>query len=206
MENLIDKVQQKSIFFALPKMGQIALACRDTGNVKTFIETGTLGGATSCWASQHFNQVYTIEKHAGFQAGNVKRLGHVPNIRFLTGDSRTALQPLLEQVASPSLLWLDAHFTGDYEYGRKTKDECPLREELAAVVASGEPHFVFIDDAHFFTGKTNLELDVKQWPNLNEIKDTLSNWEVILAKGSVILCIPKEHKGLFKTIKKIQEE
>lgn len=204
MDNLVTKTLEKSIFFAIPKIGQIALACRDTGNIKTFIETGTLGGATSCWASQHFDNVYTIEKHAGFQEGNIGRLGHIPNVRFLTGDSRTVLAEVLAKVG-PSLLWLDAHFVGDYEYGRRTKDECPLREELSAVVASKESHFVFIDDAHFFTGHANLELDVAQWPNLNEIKNTLSKWDVILAREwSVILAIPKGNTQLLKIIKKIQ--
>jgi len=203
VDKLIAQTQEKSIFFAIPKMGQIALACRDAGNIKTFIETGTLGGATSCWASQHFDYVYTIEKHAGFQEGNVRRLGHIPNVRFLTGDSRTVLAEVLVKVG-PSILWLDAHFVGDYEYGRRTKDECPLREELLAIVASKQPHCIFIDDAQFFTGKTTLKLDASQWPDLNEIKSILSEWNVILKGWSVILAIPKGNTQLLKTIKKIQ--
>jgi len=207
IDELIDKVQQGSKFFAIPQMGEIALACRNRGKLKSFIETGTLGGATSCWASQHFDYVYTIEKHAGFQRGNVKRLGHIPNIRFITGDSRTALAPILTQVDAPSLLWLDAHFVGDYEYGRKVKDECPLREELTAIVVSGEPHFVFIDDAHFFTGQTNLELDISQWPDLDEIKSILSEWHVVLVKEwNVILCIPKEYKQVLGVIRNMRRK
>ena len=204
-DNIIANVQ-KSIFSVIPQMGEIALACRNAGNIKTFVETGTLGGATSCWASQHFEHVYTIEKHVGFQKGNIRRLGHIPNITFITGDSRIILAPVLAAIVHPSLLWLDAHFTGDYEYGRKTHDECPLREELVAVVASDKRHCVFIDDVHFFTRKTNLELDITQWPNLDEIKDTLSDWNIVLVEDwSVILAIPKEYKRLLKVIKEIRE-
>ena len=142
----------------------------------TFIETGTGNGDTAAWASNLFDNVYTIEARMSRHNHAALKYGDIPNIDFLPGDSRTLLPLLLEGLTVPCIFWLDAHFVGNLQIAYQLNDECPLREELETIVTHSWRcqlrHLIFIDDAALFTGDfayPDPRHDMGQWPSLEDI-------------------------------------
>jgi len=142
----------------------------------TFIETGTGNGDTAAWAADLFDNVYTIEARLSKHNHAALKYGDIYNVDFLLGDSRTMLPLILEGLTEPCAFWLDAHFVGNREIAYQLNDECPLREELTAIVEHSWKyqlrHLIFIDDAALFTGDFTYpdpRHDISQWPSLEEI-------------------------------------
>ena len=52
---------------------------------------------------------------------------HLPGVKFLNDDSRQLLGPVLERLAEPAALWLDAHWRAEGTFGPTA--ECPLPSE-----------------------------------------------------------------------------
>ena len=91
--------------------------------ISTFIETGSYFGNTSLWASELFDNVYTIEKSDKlFQEINEKLSKR--QINCILGDSPTELANLLKTINERVIFWLDAHWSGDTTSG--LDNECPL--------------------------------------------------------------------------------
>ena len=179
-------------FIAKPELASLSIKFRDEHNISIFIETGTLGGQTTRWASEHFDTVYTIEKNPVTAKNAKKKLADCTNIVTICGDSRQELPKLLKSIGNKvALLFLDAHLTGP-----GATDECALREELRALVKYPQ-HYIFIDDAGWFvTGKPPAAVDDKQWLEYAEIEKILKDWDISLWRGvNVITAIPKERHG-----------
>lgn len=141
-----------------------------------FIETGTYKGGTAVWAAQNFKQVVTIEAHPPrYEKTAAALAGKYPNLSFRLGDSRRLLRSVLKEVDEPALLWLDAHWCGNYELSQENGDECPLVEELK-IVASCDifiRHFIMIDDARLFLNPPPRPHNPTQWPEMKEIVSLL---------------------------------
>lgn len=152
--------------FGVPK--SVVQWLRTTFHVSTFIETGTHLGATSAWASEHFDKVITIEGSEHYH-GEAKRLhAHRANIQFLLGDSRELLHTVLGAHPAPAIFWLDAHWMGvERAYGKAA--ECPVLHEIAAVQQSGSGHFILIDDARFFCGPPPRPHEAADWPGIGPL-------------------------------------
>lgn len=179
-------------FIAKVEVANIAMKLKADYGIEIFIETGTLGGETTRWASQHFDTVYTIEKHPVVAKNAKKKLADCTNVTAICGDSRQELPKILKTIGKQvALLFLDAHLTGP-----GATDECALREELK-VLAKYPQHCIFIDDAGWFVGeKPPAATDDKQWPNYVEIKKVLSAWNIEFLRGAnIITAIPKENNG-----------
>lgn len=157
---------------------QRVLELRDKYHLKGFIETGTWKGGTCTLAAQHFERVITIEAYRPrFEKTAAQFAGQYPNLAFWYGDSRAVLARALAELDTPCLLWLDGHWCGGgaieaHELG----DECPLNEELKAVLASkyAAQHMIMIDDARLFTSPPPYPHDPAQWPSDAEIERLLA--------------------------------
>lgn len=159
--------------FGFYKLRHIALALRDRYDIKHFVETGTHKGYTTQWAASEFQWVTTIEINRRIYQNTKEELNHLENVYFVHGDSRVMLAEVLPD--EPAIVWLDAHNPIKYDKSFSPDNRCPLREELAAL--KDYKHFVFIDDARYYTG-------VGQWPSLQEIERLLGYkvkvWEDVI--------------------------
>jgi hypothetical protein len=141
--------------------------------VQNFVETGTYHGETSIWASNIFKNVFTIENSVELHKQTANKYREIDNIEFLLGDSRMRLKETLEKLEEPTLVWLDAHWSGDSTYGKM--DQCPLLEEIG-IINSLQPNlYLFIDDARLFLSPPHPPHDVNQWPNIVEVVNSLQS-------------------------------
>lgn len=150
----------------------LALWMRDRFDARTFVETGTHAGGTASWASRHFDSVVSIEAHEGFYKAAREKHGGIANLRLVHGNSRTALAPVLEELKTPAVLWLDAHWSSGGTFGEGS--ECPLLDELRYVNASTPDHLVLIDDARLFLAPPPPPSRVEEWPDLKAVLQALS--------------------------------
>ena len=165
--------------------------------INNFIETGTYQGHTAYWASQVFEQVFTIEYSQDLYQKVIEKYGHIKNIDFLYGDTRNLLDRTVSQLESPSLFWLDAHWSGGPTYGEI--DECPLLAEIEIINRSDCNHFIFIDDARLFLSPPPPPHLPQQWPDISAVLNLLNsgkNSRHIVIIEDVIIAVPALAKEL----------
>lgn len=120
---------------------QLILLLQKEGDYKIFIETGTFYGATSMWASAHFDSVITFE--ASEEIYKKLNFSKYPNILSVFGDSSTQIADHLNK---PSIIYLDAHTSTEESF-----DSNPLIQELKLINNSGNNHCIIVDDARYCT-------------------------------------------------------
>lgn len=157
-----------AVRFSIPE--RVGIWARDAIGATTFIETGTNRAATALWAADHFSSVVTIEGQPELHAAAAAQGRR--NMRFILGDSRTALAPVLSDTTGPAVLWLDAHWCGQQTYG--TSSECPVLAELDAVDRLQHEHIILIDDARLFTAPPPSPHRAEDWPGMVELAFALS--------------------------------
>lgn len=150
----------------------LIMGLRDICRLGTFVECGTLAGATAAWAADHFDHVVTIEASRPLYEAARRRHGHIHNLDFMLGDSRDVLPTLVSALTRPALFWLDSHWSGEDTYG--VGDECPLLEELATLNESPLEHVLLIDDARLFQAPPPRPHRAEQWPSLGEVMNSLT--------------------------------
>jgi hypothetical protein len=117
----------------------------------TFIETGTLGGATAFCASPIFSHVLSVELSESLFASAQKR-NKYPNVSLYCGSSDLFLDQTLPTLQDRSkLFWLDAHYscgnTATLIDEKTGKPRAPIMGELSAIFSSGLGNsVVLIDD------------------------------------------------------------
>lgn len=155
-----------NVHHSIPR--KLALELQDSYGLDVFIETGSHVGGTLPWASLYFEKVISIEINRVYFKFAQRACKGAKNIVLIRGDSRTELSRALSLAKSPALVWLDAHWGSDLEFGKPTEGECPLLNELKALNADGRPHVVLVDDARLFDPPLNDE-----WPSIDEIRALL---------------------------------
>ena len=146
---------------------------RDQYHIKCAVETGTFQGLGTSWLANNFEQVYTIEICEEYQNQAKEILKRFNNIQYFLGDSRDKLSLVVNQLTSSTLFWLDAHNTIQV-YG-PGPDDCPILEELSAILDSPLKHCILIDDMNAFLPieqkihLSKMPLDAQYWPSLNVI-------------------------------------
>lgn len=176
---------------------ELVLRLKDCFRIQAFVETGTYYGDTAMWAAVHFPQVITIEYSRSIYEKAIARHGQTPNVNFVFGDSRTILQTILPMLRGPAVIWLDGHWSGSETYG--DGDECPLLEEIQAVVASQQAHFILIDDARLFASPPPRPHRPEQWPSIVQVIDSLKSGNYapyIVIVEDVIVAIPEHAREL----------
>lgn len=164
------------------------LELRDRFGLTAFIETGTYKMGSTMLAQPFFERIITIEGYRPRFEKNVASLTTPPeNVEFWYGDSRTELAKALRQVGRPALLWLDAHWCGNSTHAFAVGDECPLREELEAVLASqyARQHVLMIDDARLFAQGQLGSHNPDQWMTYAEIEQMLAPRRLMIVEDVI---------------------
>lgn len=117
--------------------------------LKTLVETGTYYGDMIDALKREFDTIYSIELSEELHRQAVRRFAHQANVELIHGDSGAVLKDLLERIKTPSLFWLDGHYSAGVT-ARGEKDT-PIVEELSHIFGSPDiGHVIVIDDARCF--------------------------------------------------------
>lgn len=168
-------------------------AVRGAGRYDTAIETGTYRGASTAVLACRFREVISIEGDPDLAAAAMARLARSANVRVLEGDSRTLLPGIVDGLAAPALFWLDSHYCGRGTFG--ARDQCPVIDELRAVVGSPIPHVILVDDARLFLKPPPRALETRQWPSIDGICRAIDAGRVrrhVVVHDDVIAAIPTD--------------
>lgn len=160
------------------------------------VETGTLYGDSAMRISEEFPEVHTIEIHPTLFARASQRFAARPSVTCHFGDSASVLPKLLPKLQSPTIFYLDAHWSGDHTtnwgasnwkgYGNDTgyrvtgpiagnpasRDQVPLEEEIDCIVREFPLEcIVYIDDMDKFDehgkGLRNKGFHGEDWSHLD---------------------------------------
>lgn len=126
------------------------------------VETGTYLGDMVEAKRNSFEKIYSIELSEKLFTRAKKRFKDYPQINILHGDSGIVLNKLVNEIDKPALFWLDGHYSGGIT--AKAEKECPVPEELKAILKSPLPHIILIDDARLFNG-------THDYPTVEEISN-----------------------------------
>jgi hypothetical protein len=126
-----------------------------------FVETGTSLGETLGYVSRTGVQCTSIELSKELHAYAAARFNKYKNINLLQGDSAQRLPEILEGIGTPTLFWLDGHYSGaQTAHGHKST---PIVDELAAILNHPvKKHVILIDDVRSFDGSYD-------YPQLDEM-------------------------------------
>jgi hypothetical protein len=153
-------------------------------DLKILIETGTYLGDMVEAHRNHFEKIYTIELSKKLFQRAKKRFKAYSHINILNGDSGIVLNKLLPEIDRPALFWLDGHYSGGIT--AKGTKECPVPEELGAILKSDFYHIILIDDARLFNG-------THDYPTIDEIKklwEKSSRVYTLILKDDIIRLTP----------------
>ena len=170
---------------------ELALELAQAAGIVDFVETGTYKGDTTRWAAENFERVITIEAYKPRYTKTKSALKALKNITLVNDDSRNLYKHMPEGAA---VLWLDAHWCGDYEKSLGTPGECPLIDELYAV---RESDIILIDDARLFTSPPPRPHDPAQWPDLASVRLALPG-RYIAIYNDVIIAVPQKHAPIVR--------
>lgn len=158
-----------------------------------FIETGTMHGGTTKWASKHFETVHTIERAESLYNQHQAGLSAIKGVHPHLGDSREVLPGIIKELGSEkAVYWLDGHWAGGVTAGKD--DECPVLDELANV-SNRTKDIILIDDARLFLCAPPEPHNPDQWPTISEIIDALPKGEkrpFVQIVDDVIFIVPNE--------------
>lgn len=178
---------------------KLVMALKYRHGVRIFVETGTYKGQTATWAAEHFSRVISIEGYEPrFRKTAAALAGKHPHLRLVFGDSRKELKRVIAPWGEPLLFWLDAHWCGEGAHD-SGGNECPLREELAAINAHpvAAEHIILIDDARLFQSPPPYPHDPTQWPSEREVYAILSlHPRFIVISQDVIIAVPMRWQGV----------
>ncbi|MFZ2586719.1 MAG: hypothetical protein WAZ18_01135 [Alphaproteobacteria bacterium] len=130
---------------------QALLALGQAYNLQNFVETGTYLGETVEFMAPHFKRILSYELAPDLHAANVKKLKKHKHVELYLGDSGKLLPTHLTTLKTPTLFWLDGHFSGGpTAYGDLAS---PVLAELQALMAHPvKGHVIVIDDSRDFRG------------------------------------------------------
>jgi len=116
----------------------------------TLVETGTFQGEMVAAVEKYFSEVHTIELGADLAAKATHKFRNHPRVHVYEGDSREVLRRILPSVNSPTLFWLDAHYSEGIT--ARAEIDSPISEELEIILALQKRPIILIDDARMFDG------------------------------------------------------
>jgi hypothetical protein len=155
-------------------------------SLRTFIETGTYHGGMVHAVKRCFERIWSIELDKNLCEEARQRFRRDHHISIVQGDSGEVLPEILASVDTPSLFWLDGHYSGGDT--AKGKLETPIRIELQHIFAHRVAgHVILIDDVHCFNGTGD-------YPSLGELQNIIltarPSW-VFEARDNIIRCHEK---------------
>lgn len=137
-------------------------------HIQTLIETGTYLGQTVDDLKNTFDKIYSIELDKTLYKNARKIFFKDKGVKIIQGDSAIILPDLIKEVKTPTLFWLDAHYSGGIT--AKGTEETPILNELRSISKSKiKNHVILIDDARNFTG-------LYDYPTIKETKLFVSRY------------------------------
>lgn len=126
-----------------------------------FVETGTCLGETLGYISRTGAHCTSIELSSELYGHALTRFNEATNVKLLQGDSAQRLPEVLRGIDTPTLFWLDGHYSGaSTAHGTAST---AIAGELAAILNhSIKKHVILIDDARLFDGNHD-------YPKLDEV-------------------------------------
>jgi hypothetical protein len=135
-------------------------------NPEILVKTGTFLGEMVEAQRNNFKKIYSVELSEKLYRKAKKRFKAFSHIKLLQGDSGKLMGRIISEIDAPALFWLDGHYSGGITaLGDK---ECPVPEELTAILQSNFRHVILIDDARFFNGTND-------YPAIEEIESLLKS-------------------------------
>ncbi len=133
------------------------------------VETGTYLGDMVNATKKIFKNISSIELSDSLAKKAKQRFAKYNHIHIWQGDSPDILPLILKDIDSPTLFWLDAHYSGG-ETARSTESgDTPIEKELDIIFKFWrEGSVILIDDARLFIGKDN-------YPTLETLKKKLTS-------------------------------
>ncbi|MCO5250023.1 MAG: hypothetical protein M9949_01210 [Candidatus Kapabacteria bacterium] len=119
--------------------------------INNLVETGTYLGDMVEAMREEFTSIYSVELDMKLFKMAEKRFAKFPHITILQGDSGQVLYDLVPKLNAPTLFWLDGHYSQGIT--AKGDKDCPIYEELGAILQSDFGHVLLIDDATYFNGE-----------------------------------------------------
>ena len=150
--------------FGVPQ--DLVLLLKETQQYKNFVETGTFYGGSAAWASEHFDHVFTIEIQPNLWSQAKEKYRDKKNIEFIFGSSQNEIKKLENLLTSPTLFWLDGHYSGSDTGG--IDYECPVMDELV-IALEFKDSAILVDDARLFLGPPPPPHKQSHWPRVDEI-------------------------------------
>ena len=126
--------------------------------IKNFIETGTHVGDTLAYMAADRKILCTsIELSDFYFQLNKKRFVKYDNVNLIKGDSGIIIKELVKSIKTPTLFWLDGHYSGGIT--GKGALETPISMELDSILNSDiEGHIILVDDARCFQGSDDYPI------------------------------------------------
>ncbi len=157
------------------------------------VETGTFLGDTVAHFKDKVDKVYSIELSQELAERAAKRFANDRHISILQGDSSEVLSGILPQLNSPTLFWLDGHYSSEFFIGEeyfvtaKGETNTPIEKELTILLSIPKQIFaILIDDARLFTGRND-------YPTLKKIKKMVAQSTTqytVFKKNDIIHILP----------------
>jgi len=152
--------------------------------LKTFCETGTYEGAMLAACLPHFDELLSVELDEKLYTDVKLRFLNEPKVHVYQGDSAEKLAEMLNLVTKPSLIWADAHYSGE----GTAKGNSPIIQELFAVYKYGmEGSVILIDDAREFS----FQPDYPSLATVINIAGSLFQTSKIGVVGDIIMVVPR---------------
>ena len=136
-----------------------------TANV--FVETGTYEGDMIQAMLGTFEQLYSVEAHAGLYEQCCERFRKLERVHIASGDSVTFLTQSIDSFRGDRcVFWLDAHYSGQ----GTAEGFAPILEELRVILDSAcfRNSIILIDDARLF-GTQN------DYPTIEEVRELVQS-------------------------------
>jgi hypothetical protein len=120
--------------------------------LRLFVETGTYVGDTLAALRGSFAHLHSIELSRELHEAALARFKGDPKITLWHGDSGDVLPSLLALLDTPTLFWLDGHYSGGTT--ARGVEDTPIMRELRHISRHplSRQHHLIIDDARLFTG------------------------------------------------------
>lgn len=132
--------------------------------LRTFVETGTYMGNMVEAMKNTFADIYSVELEDFLYKRAKKRFRRHKHIKIIHGDSGKVLKELMPNLTTPTLFWLDGHYSG--KLTSQGEKDTPVYEELTQIFSSPDiGHVIIIDDARCFGSP-----DYQDYPSLSELK------------------------------------
>jgi len=163
-----------------------------------FFETGTYQGDTIAQQLNNFENIISVELADHLWEKASSRFKHEQHVKIIHGNSPQVLAERHDQLSQASVVyWLDAHWCLALGTAGE-KSQCPLLEELKAIVHLNGDSIIIIDDARLFLAPPLVPHDVSEWPQFNTIVKALysiSDEHELMVVNDVILYYPASIKN-----------